>query len=314
MIAAHCTDRLARAAHISYRPAHAAHPPHPIDRVDAADGQTADAVIEAVQINQTQAACHKPRAFPLLCHPVDTDERQNQKRQIIDEHQLVMRVEEAVCRRIQHRSESRRARPGGLTAQSAAQPPKQQIRAEDDACQTVSCQKVFHPDLRKQTAKQYVRPQQTVVGKVIDRAAAAQMQIQRKQPAGVQHRAAQRLGQRQMLTEPVRTIAEKFPAHRRRPQCQKQRKAAQQKMRRADSSASALPTYRPFTARLVRQPARHPDAFRSYFHARVRPRRFHTPCFPCRTLHVFSLIYQMDFFNNKPHSKTSILKWGFYFF
>ena len=111
MIAAHCTDRLARAAHISYRPARAAHPPHPIDRVDAADGQTADAVIEAVQINQTQAACHKPRAFPLLCHPVDTDERQNQKRQIIDEHQLVVRVEEAVCRRIQRRSESRRARP-----------------------------------------------------------------------------------------------------------------------------------------------------------------------------------------------------------
>ena len=186
---------------------------HPIQVIDAGHAQAARCIIKAVKVNECQTHAQQS-ASAVFNEAVNPNQCKHQKRQIIDKHQLKMCMKKTPRRRIKHAAGKRRPSPCRILPAVSLQPDIHQIAAKQKLKDCINAEDVFHPDTRKQASQQNIRPQQSVIGKIIYRRSAAQIYIKRKQPARFQHRLPERLRNRQMLTQPVRAKAKEHPLSR----------------------------------------------------------------------------------------------------
>ena len=150
--------------------------PNPIQIIDAGHAQTARRIVKAVKVNERQPHAQQ-NTFAFFDEAVNSNQCKHQKRQIIDEHQLKMRVKKAACRHIKHAAGKRRPSSCRVLLVVSPQPYVDHITAEQKLKYRITAEDVFHPNTRKQVSQQNIRPQQPIIGEVIDRYTPAQIYI-----------------------------------------------------------------------------------------------------------------------------------------
>ena len=128
------------------------------------------------KVNERQPHAQQ-NTFAFFDEAVNSNQCKHQKRQIIDEHQLKMRVKKAACRHIKHAAGKRRPSSCRVLLVVSPQPYVDHITAEQKLKYRITAEDVFHPNTRKQVSQQNIRPQQPIIGEVIDRYTPAQIYI-----------------------------------------------------------------------------------------------------------------------------------------